>query len=57
VQTENAFVEASLQATSSLAGAERAFERARELYERTVAQLQTLRERHAARTAPAPAQP
>ncbi|HWJ54501.1 MAG TPA: hypothetical protein VNT24_14090, partial [Propionibacteriaceae bacterium] len=57
VQTEDAYVEAALQATSSLAGAERAFERARELYERTVAQLQTLRERHAALNAPAPAQP
>ncbi len=57
VQTEDAYVEAALQATSSLAGAERAFERARALYERTVAQLQTLRERHAALNAPAPAQP
>jgi hypothetical protein len=46
-----------LQATSSFAGAERAFERARALYERTVAQLQTLRERHAALNAPMPAQP
>ena len=57
VQTEDAFVEASLQATSSLAGAERAFERARALYERTVAQLQTLRERYTSLNAPAPAQP
>ena len=57
VQTEDAFVEASLQTTSSLAGAERAFERARTLYERTVAQLQRLRERYATLNAPAPDQP
>ena len=57
VQTEDAYVQAALQAAASPGGAERAFERARELYERTVAQLQTLRERHAALNAPAPAQP
>ena len=45
VQTEDAYVQAAIQAAASPGGAERAFERARELYERTVAQLQTLRER------------
>ena len=56
-QSEDAYVEAALNQTSSLAGAERAFERAKEVYERTIAQLQRLQQRRAALTAPAPAQP
>jgi hypothetical protein len=54
-QTEDAYVQAALNATAGRAAAETAFERARELYNRTLAQLQTLRDRHAALTAPAPA--
>jgi hypothetical protein len=57
VQTEDDFVEAAINATTTLAGAERAFDRARELYARTIAQLQRLRQRHAALTAPVPTAP
>lgn len=57
VRTEDAYVDAALNATAGLAGSERAFERAKRLYELTVAQLTRLRERHAALSAPAPAQP
>lgn len=53
VRTEDAYVTAALEATAGLAGAERAFERAKALYERTVAQLERLRERRAALLAPA----
>ena len=57
VQTEDTYVEAALNTTTSLAGAERAFERAKHGYERTLAQLRRLLERHAALTAPGPATP